>query len=331
MARLTAPGVGSLGMGTPLARFALIMTVALYAINGVVVGYLDPGNPVGFVPYALMVIANLLLTVQSDRPLGPLGAGATIACAVLAGAIVLFTESGEFRPQLFVASLLALALLAVRGNVTAAWLGVGVFVVVGIGWAAAHEVPPVAVLARFAFLVGVPVGQLWRVQAVKIAQTERRYRSETSRAEFAVQVAREADRRTASELRLVRGEAEGVLTRLRDGLPVEEVVLVMTEASIRDRLRAPQLQTERLRRAVRDARRRGVRVLEMGQRTDLRPPISVTLAGAAAEILDRVAAGEVTIRLLPERRSAALSVLVETSSGSHLHLLGQDGRTVPHL
>lgn len=331
MARLTAPGVGSLGLGTPLARSALLAVVVLYAANGVVIGHLAPGNPVAPIAYVLLAIANLLLTEQSERRLSTRWAGGVVACAVLAGTIVLFTESGGLRPELFAASLLALGLLAVRGNVTAAWLGVGVFVVVGIIWAQVLDVPFAAAAVRFAFLVGVPVGHLWWVQSVRIAKTERRYRSEASRSEFAAEVAQEADRRTALELRLVRDDAVGVLTRLRAGLPVNEAELAITEASIRDRIRAPQLQTERLRRAVRDARGRGVRVLQMGQAADLRPPISTALARAVAEILEATHAGEVTIRVLPARRTAAITVLVETPGGAKLQMLDQDGGRVSQL
>lgn len=331
MARLTAQGVGSLGLGTPIARYGLLAVVLLNTISGAVIGYLGPHNPVGFVPYALTAIASLLLTEQSECRLPPLRAGALIGCALVASAVVLVTDVDGLHPQIFAASLLVLGLLAVRGNMAAPLVAAGGSVLVAIGWAIAYDIAPVAAVVQFLALVAVPLGYIWRFQAVRLAQRERRYRSAASRAEFAAQAAREADRRAAAELRLVGEEARDVLTRLRDGLGVEQAELVITEASIRDRILASQLQTERLRRAVRDARGRGVRVLEMGQRSDLRPPISATLAGAAAEILDRVAAGEVTIRLLPERRSGALSVLVETSSGSDLHVLGQDGRTVPHL
>lgn len=331
MARLTPPGVGSLGMGTPTARYGLLTVVLLYAVNGVVIGYLAPGNASAFAAYLLMAIANLLLTEQSERPLaGPRAAG-LIGCALLAGAIVLFTDTEAQEPELFGASLLILGLLAARGNGGAAVLGAGAFVIVGVVWAVAREVPPAAAVVRFLSLLALPAGVLWRLQAVRFAEREGRYRSEAAQAEFAAEVAREAARRTAAELSVVRAEAVDVLGRLRAGQPVAEAELSMVEASIRDRIRAPQLQTERLRRAVRDARQRGVRVLQMGQVADLRPPISDALARAVAEILDRVNAGEVTIRLLSARHAAALTVLAEAPEGTELHLLDSDGHRIPDL
>lgn len=331
MARLTAQGVGSLGLGTPIARYGLLAVMLLNTMNGAVIGYLGSHNPVGFVPYALMAIASLLLTEQSERRLSPLRAGALIGCVLLAGAVVLVTDVDELHPQIFVASLLVLGLLAVRGNVTAPLVAAGGSVLVAIGWAITYDIAPVAAVVRFLALVAVPLGYLWRFQAVRLAQRERRYRSAAARAEFAAQATREADGQAAAELRLVGEEAMDVLTRLRDGLGVEQAELVITEASIRDRIRAPQLQNERLRRAVRAARGRGVRVLEMGRAADLGPPISTALASTAAEILDRTDRGEVTIRVLPARHTATLTVLVEAPVGTEFHVLDQDGRRVPHL
>lgn len=331
MARLIAPGVGSLGMGTPTARYGLLTVVLLYAVNGVIVGYLAPGNPLAFAAYVLMAIANLLLTEQSERPLAAPRAAALIGCALLAGATVLFTDTEALEPELFGASLLILGLLAVRGNGGAAVLGAGAFVIVGVLWAVAREIPPALAVVRFLSLLALPAGILWRLQAVRFAEREGRYRSEAAQAEFAAEVAREAARRTAAELRVVRDEAVDVLDRLRGGLPVAESELSMVEASIRDRIRAPQLQTERLRSAVRDARERGVRVLQMGQAADLRPPISDALARAVAEILDRVIAGEVTIRLLSARHAAAITVLAESPERTELHWLDSDGHRIPDL
>lgn len=331
MARLIAPGAGSLGMGTPTARYGLLTVVLLYAVNGVIVGYLAPGNPLAFAAYVLMAIANLLLTEQSERPLAAPRAAALIGCALLAGATVLFTDTEALEPELFGASLLILGLLAVRGNGGAAVLGAGAFVIVGVLWAVAREIPPALAAVRFLSLLALPAGILWRLQAVRFAEREGRYRSEAAQAEFAAEVAREAARRTAAELRVVRDEAVDVLDRLRGGLPVAESELSMVEASIRDRIRAPQLQTERLRSAVRDARERGVRVLQMGQAADLRPPISDALARAVAEILDRVIAGEVTIRLLSARHAAAITVLAESPESTELHWLDSDGHRIPDL
>ncbi len=331
MARLIAPGAGSLGMGTPTARYGLLTVVLLYAVNGVIVGYLAPGNPLAFAAYVLMAIANLLLTEQSERPLAAPRAAALIGCALLAGATVLFTDTEALEPELFGASLLILGLLAVRGNGGAAVLGAGAFVIVGVLWAVAREIPPALAVVRFLSLLALPAGILWRLQAVRFAEREGRYRSEAAQAEFAAEVAREAARRTAAELRVVRDEAVDVLDRLRGGLPVAESELSMVEASIRDRIRAPQLQTERLRSAVRDARERGVRVLQMGQAADLRPPISDALARAVAEILDRVIAGEVTIRLLSARHAAAITVLAESPESTELHWLDSDGHRIPDL
>lgn len=331
MARLIAPGAGSLGMGTPTARYGLLTVVLLYAVNGVIVGYLAPGNPLAFAAYVLMAIANLLLTEQSERPLAAPRAAALIGCALLAGATVLFTDTEALEPELFGASLLILGLLAVRGNGGAAVLGAGAFVIVGVLWAVAREIPPALAVVRFLSLLALPAGILWRLQAVRFAEREGRYRSEAAQAEFAAEVAREAARRTAAELRVVRDEAVDVLDRLRGGLPVAESELSMVEASIRDRIRAPQLQTERLRSAVRDARERGVRVLQMGQAADLRPPISDALARAVAEILDRVIAGEVTIRLLSARHAAAITVLAESPERTELHWLDSDGHRIPDL
>lgn len=331
MARLIAPGAGSLGMGTPTARYGLLTVVLLYAVNGVIVGYLAPGNPLAFAAYVLMAIANLLLTEQSERPLAAPRAAALIGCALLAGATVLFTDTEALEPELFGASLLILGLLAVRGNGGAAVLGAGAFVIVGVLWAVAREIPPALAVVRFLSLLALPAGILWRLQAVRFAEREGRYRSEAAQAGFAAEVAREAARRTAAELRVVRDEAVDVLDRLRGGLPVAESELSMVEASIRDRIRAPQLQTERLRSAVRDARERGVRVLQMGQAADLRPPISDALARAVAEILDRVIAGEVTIRLLSARHAAAITVLAESPERTELHWLDSDGHRIPDL
>ncbi|MFT3862581.1 hypothetical protein [Micropruina sp.] len=329
---MTDSAVGGLGIGTPVLRYALLLVALLYTVNGIATGYLGAHNVMGFGAYALGAFACLLLTEQGEHRLAPLRIAAVLGCTLLAATIVIVTDTSDLRSAAaFQATLLILAVLAIRGHMVAAWFGAGASVAVGVGWALVRDIPVAERLPQFVPPAALVWACLWRWLALWIAERERTYRTDAAQAEFAAQLAREAERRTVDELGLVRDEAADVLSRLREGLAVEQIELVMTEASIRDRIRAPQLQTKQIRRAVHDARLRGVRVVEMGHDSDPGQPISGRLDTAVAEIVNQVESGEVTIRALPARRAAALTVLVETAGRHELHLLDEDGEPAPNL
>lgn len=222
-----------------------------------------------------------------------------------------------------------IALLAARGSLVAAAAGVLGGALLAARWAWLQDAAPLAIVD----LVAVPasyvlIGYLWRWALGRIVRQETAHRGEVARTALALAVAKGAAESTAADLRQIRAEATPGLVLLRDGAPLEpESIkqLSMAEASIRDRIRVPRLQVPQVQRAARSARHRGASVVMIGEPTDVRPVISDELAAALARILDDVDSGSVTIRCLPARRAAAVTVLVVTDSGAELMSLRDDG------
>lgn len=207
--------------------------------------------------------------------------------------------------------------MCVRGRTLAAWLGMALSMSVAIGWSgltgqgalnglsfSAINVAPLLMATFFAFTIrplGSAIFELRKQSTVRIA----------ARAAAAAALD-ERDARLASLDALARP----LLQRIADGPdPTEEEKLAcrLLEAELRDSLRARGLIQPNLARAARSARARGVEVMMLDDRapTALDDEVRRRIVDGASSVLDAAGAGSVTVRLLPQGRPIAATILLD--------------------
>lgn len=302
------------GLGSQLVRYGLLITWVAHVVNGALSGFLRLDSPVSILAYAAALAAFLLLTRPGSSTLSPAVAGAAVTATLTSAGLALLFDTLEPRAALAGLTAFVLALLAIRGNLAAAALGAAGMLAQIVAWGARREVPAAEVWIHLGVNGAVAgAGFLCHFLLLTIVRRERGHRRAEARSTLVAQVAQESARLATAELELVRREVAHLLTALRDGAPLGTAALdelAVTEASIRDRIRVPRLQSAGLPQAIRSARERGVSVHLMGHADDERPVISDSLADAVARLLAEQAGGDVTIRTPPDRYEEALTVLI---------------------
>ncbi|MCK6211286.1 hypothetical protein KZX45_12105 [Georgenia sp. EYE_87] len=219
--------------------------------------------------------------------------------------------------------------LAARGHLVSAWCGMAGLVAVTLAWFGTTGQDwrglPDLLLTHLSFLVvGTTAGVVLHRAARQISAVAARARSR--RAAHAARLAEAAERHR--RLAWLEQNVRPALERLAEGhLPGQEerARLAVLEAEVRDRLRGGALDVPGVVAAVRAARLRGVavEVMDDGGLSDVPDPAAVL--APIPGLLDGVAAGRVVIRILPPRRAAVASVVVETAEGTRRSTIGPDG------
>lgn len=306
------------GVGTPLVRYGLIAVVIVNVLNGVLTGFLQPAHPLPAVAYAAAFASVLIVTSPGDRPLGALSASAAVLTAVTSAALTWLYYGNEVTPALAGFATVPIALLAVRGNLIAAGLGVATQTGLILTWASISGIPAAEMFSQHLIVhIAAPImGFLLRFLLIWIVREENRHREIESSSQRATFATRRATQLLAEDLRSAHAEVQPMLTLIRDGDPIDDAVrreISAVEASTRDRIRTPRLQTTELNLAIRRARERGVSVVLLGEASDPRPVIGASLAHAVSVLLESQNDGEVIVRIPPARSEDALTMLLRSS------------------
>ncbi len=320
MERLTSATTAAGGLGTPAARWAFVFGWSCGILQGLVDDSLSRAPLLWTVALAAGLIGVLALTTPGDRHLSAPVAGITvvIACFVAVTAVQTASAVGDVW-GLDLAAYLA-PFLIVRGNLVAGVIG-GLLVP---GVAAVWAAPQDPSLEQWALLLGIPIGCLlaasaWRLVLRWIVQQERLHRGAAARAAERAEADAAALAATRAELASISADVTPLLERLCAGEPVDAALraeLAFVEADVRDRIRAPHLRHPVLVAAIATLRRRGVEVVLLGEASGAGSGLSDDLAAALAAAIASVREGRVTIRAMPEGRTAAASIVTSDAEGN---------------
>lgn len=216
--------------------------------------------------------------------------------------------------------------MCVRGRTLLAWIGLLLMIATAAVWA--HATGPgaaygvgVSVINAGPVLMGTAFAYTIRPLARSIyvlrARSTRRIAAESA----AAAVLEERD----AQLDRLDALARPMLERIASGKSLSEADRVscgLLEARLRDTLRAPVLQDERVAGAAEAARRRGVEVVMLDDHgmDDVAPPVRERVLAAVAEHLGAAQGGAVTVRVLPPGRSRMVSMLVRGSEVRRIEL-----------
>jgi hypothetical protein len=285
---------------------------------------------------ALIVSAAAWLMVAVPDPIPRRAPAGVIllasAGAALASEAVTPASATPFAHWAFGAVTLLLVLLAARGRPGPAWIGYGLLVSVGVGWAILNGLTVadgLALVVRHAatLLAGaVFAGGLTRsTRTLAVLNRERA----VSIAAVASDVASLTERE--SGLARVNALARPALERLAAGGPLDPSLrseFLIVEATLRDAIRARALFIEPVITAARDARIRGADVTLLDD-SGGRPPnrLDAVAAIVAAE-LDALPVGRVTAyltaRLLPAGRDSIATIVID-AGGTRMLTVTPDG------
>ncbi|MYR08751.1 hypothetical protein GTV32_21630 [Gordonia sp. SID5947] len=315
-------GLGSSTVARGLGVFAVVYTVVTVGAGWQI---RSVQNWAGLVA-GLMVFAVATSIVQRTRgPRFPTSAAIPVTAMAVCGlTISLWSLSAQTYLQLQTAppvsaATIVFTLVAIRGRPVVAWVGalcgtvlaglwgesIGMGFVTGAGNTAFCY--PVLVLAMLFVLMARPLAERIRVL---------RERAVAQAATDAATAAAAAER--GRQLSRLGRRARPILGEIVDGheFTVGEVAEVrLTEAQLRDGIRAPAWESEPVRDAVWQARRRGVSVLLLDDgalNTTPERDLVHRLRDVLVDELRAVEGGQVTARVLPPGRSLVASIVVNT-------------------
>ncbi|MEP9395598.1 ATP-binding protein [Gordonia sp. VNK1] len=307
---------------TPSRRLGALV-VAVMAASAVA----TPGAVAWWVPVvviaALAASTALLVTGDSDRPptLPTLIVAATPA--FMCGVYLFSLDDGTQTIPLWVTGppALVVSILGMRRRPYAAVIGfLAALVVVG-AWSFVREgsaLPGILLIGPSGGFVAISIvfARVNRTLARNLIDA----RSRATHAAADAAAAQAAAHERELQLTPVTALARPLLLRLADGDRVDHATRTqcrLTEARLRDLLRARGLCTPDVDEAVVDARRRGVAVTLLDDRgldgndTDRPPPLDDATRRVIVDALDTARAGTVRIRTLPPARSMAVTVVTE--------------------
>ncbi|NDZ94318.1 hypothetical protein G3I13_11865 [Streptomyces sp. SID6673] len=315
-------GLGSSTVTRGLWAFAVVYTVVTIAAGWHI---RSVHNWAGLIA-GLMIFAVATVIVQrTGGPRFPVSAAISAAVLAVCGlAISLWSLPADSYLQLQTAppvsaATIVFTLLAVHGRPSFAWAGavcgtliaglwgmaIGFGFVTGAGNTAFCY--PVLVLAMLFVLMARPLAErihVLRERAVAQAATE------------AATAAAAAER--GRQLSQLERRARPILSEIVGGheFTIGEVADVrLTEAQLRDGIRAPAWESDRVRDAVWQARRRGVSVLLLDDGALSVAPdrdLMHRLCDVLVDELEAVDSGQVIARVLPPGRSLVASIVVNT-------------------
>jgi hypothetical protein len=300
MAPLITERTGAAGLGTGVARWAMLFTWAVGLVQELLQhGFSDPARLAAvFAAAACELVGVILVTERSTHVLAPPKAAAVLLFALAAVAIGLVPGGTPNPWDADLPAYLAALLIARGSRRTGATLGVLILaLLIAVGAARG------ASLQEIAISLGVPVmalgiGILWRIGLSVAVRTERAHRSAEARAAVALAASERAAGEYRRQLHRIRDEVAPLLERIAtaDSLTADELTeLKVAEGAIRDRLRSPRVDDPRLLDALSSARRRGVSLSMLwGEGPGEAPHPSLT--ARLADLVDDAVEGTVVIR-----------------------------------
>ena len=260
MAALTGTEAG--GLGSRAARWAFVFLWAYISMLAVLDGSLH-NTP-------LLTSATLCIAVRrpaADHP-GDLpaqsrrGAGVVeVGLALTAAGLSLATEITHLWAMEYAAYLVSF--LIVRGNLATGALGstLVVALAVTLAW------PRQPSVEQWMLLLGIPLGSVlaavvWHLVLRWLVARERHHRTSAARDAERAEADAEALATTRDELARIRAEVTPLLRRVAAGEELSgslHAELAFVEASLRDRIRAPQLNHPELVSTIGTLRRHGSR------------------------------------------------------------------------
>lgn len=317
----SVPGLGAAGFDSGRARWALVVVWVTGIAHGFVVGHLPSGVAPVILAYLASLAAALLLTSRRPAPLTVFQATLLAACAVFSSGVSLqFAEADSWLLQFpcYVA-----AMMIPRGNPIAGGAAGGVIIALVIGWGITTGEPAAVLVSMIADpAAGLLVGYVWLLALRYFVVRERAARDRVAEAGASEAAALAAGEAATADLAGIEAVVAPVLSDLAAGRPLDEAFraeLGIAEAVVRDRIRVPQLRHPRLEESLVRARRRGVRVLLVGEPSGVRGLDSGT-AATLSGLVDSVATGGITIRAVPGQ-AAVTAVLDRAGEIERVELL----------
>lgn len=332
MARLTADSTGAGGLGTRTARWVFIFMWLCGVWLGLIDRYFSPADLLNASAYGAGFIGGLLLTTGGQRRLSLRRVIWLPVLATYLTAVSLYRAPAVMEVWAVTFAAYLVAFLFPRGNPIAATVGSALVVGYALIWGLWKD--PTS--TQLGHLIGIPVGCVaagitWHLVLRWMVMKERAHRGAAAEASEQAEVAAEAIAASDIELARIREQAEPQLARISAGETIDEAAqrrLTIVEASIRDLIRAPQLQHQRLIAECERLRSCGVTVVLLGEPVADGATIGPDLAEQIARLIAPVSEGRVTVRSLPEGRTAAVSVVLQRQGRPEQTLLAPDGQVL---
>lgn len=328
-AALLGPRRGLVAVGAALLG-------VIYLMFGLLSGGIE-SYPLYVAVFVLYGVGAAALLVERGDPLSvrstAIAAGATSAGIIVA----LWAVAGDGRQAGLMAGggcAMLLAFLCLRGRTGAAWLCFGAAIVVFFAVEVARGRHP-GVESGYQGAMGVLVMITVFARTVRPrARQVMSLRRQRSNLALARQMQEAVARQRQEQLTRLDERARPLLEAIAAGGTLTEDQVRdsrLTEAQLRDRIRAPHLDVPAVADAAWAARRRGVRVLLLDDRPEDADEVLPTgsLLAEAVRVIERAKRGdEVTVRLLPPGRARLGTIAVGGVGGHRLTEFAGDGRAI---
>ncbi|WP_076679673.1 hypothetical protein [Microbacterium sp. RU33B] len=295
--------------------------VSLFVVWATTAIPLLPASDKSALPASLSVLALITAISASFHPRGAhtrltgiLASANLTLCGVIA---VLFADpQSAVHVALF--SLFALAVQVGSGQVGPGVIGSAVTLAVAwVSWSGSPETAAHASALTISSGVPIVLSLLW-LRSIALTQRRRdRAERDLLAAEEAGALQAKVRAELAAELDFVAMTALPALEPLAAGAemtPELYVRVLQAEATLRDRIRAPQLSHPLLDATIHEARSRGVSVLRLGEPGD-EPGLDEATARSISDLLRPLRSGSAIIRALPPGREQAVSLVINTEDG----------------
>jgi len=321
--------LGAAGFDLPVARWTLVFVWATGVVHGVTTGTFSAQGVLGVVAYGANLLICLILTSGHAGPLRRWQSLLLLALTAVVDVIVLIQVTDTAQPWLLQYTSYLVVMAIPRGNVRTGVVGGALMLTLTLWWAIGSGADAEHLTFALNPVIAVLVGLLWLSFLRRTVAREIRAESVAEHARNETKAAEAAERVYRAELGRIDTIASPVLRFIAEGRPVDAAArhdLAVTEATVRDRIRVPQLQDPVLIAAIERARRRDVTVVLIGE-PDVGSMIGLGQADRLAREVDRVRSGTVTIRALPPGRADAVTLVARSDEGEvHRYVVPAAGR-----
>lgn len=309
-------------------------TVAILNLHGMLV-------PWAGVACLVLLWAGLAVLARPDRE--PFGLGSTVTIIVIV-AVVIGLSSWNIADRLnpgyatwpLGAMTFLLFVLALRGRRRWAWIGFATLAVVSLVSALLTAAPLLSVVndvvrQSATLLIGTLFALVLRRASQTITAIQAKQLARTTVAAATAAATRE---RAAQNARLER-DARPALKRILSKEPLTDEELrgfLLLETMLRDGIRATGFSSDRIARASREARERGLTVVLLDDRgSDLIAEEQEQVEAALLVQLDATAAGSITARLSPHDRDELATIVIEEGGEYRRVVITLETVEVTHL
>lgn len=304
------------GRGAHVIAWGFVLTIVIMALTSLD----DVLSPLPTI-HGLVIFLGVAVLLTVDR--GPrLSLGVAIAVAVAWVVVALLiswqlTEPGGHAQWYYGAATVSLFYMGLRGRQLSAWLGYATISAVVAAAAVTQGFGPLTA----ALIIGkqLPIMLVSSLVSFGLARTTATIaRLSTETAERAA--AEAAHTATSAERNARLTELDEIATPLLQRLlsvdpptDAERVEFAVAEAQLRDGLRARSLSTPEVAEAAKRARRRGIEVVLLDDRSpaSLDPKTLSSVHERVIDALDTALDGRVVARLLPEGRVEVATILID--------------------